>query len=57
MPENKTKKTNGPYIGAIDEGTSSARFLVRLIKNKISTIYILAEREFDDKNRHFMNKL
>ncbi|KMQ95878.1 glycerol kinase [Lasius niger] len=27
MPEN-VKKTTGPYIGAIDEGTSSARFLV-----------------------------
>lgn len=38
MPENIVKKTSGPYIGAIDEGTSSARFLVRLIRNKISIL-------------------
>lgn len=37
MPENK--KT-GPYIGAIDEGTSSARFLVKY------------KEGFNNKNRH-----
>lgn len=44
MPEN-IKKTTGPYIGAIDEGTSSARFLVKY------------KGGFDNKNRHSTMKL
>lgn len=40
MPKNIVKKTSGPYIGAIDEGTSSARFLVfDVLRRKIIALH------------------